>query len=138
MPSLPSFLDMFGASLRCLGMRFGFKRSCFLSHSFSFMPCMAALLSGEHIGGVSWGRIRLLVLCCCLFFSCNVLGCSVELHGCLFLNGEHSEANAAVDSCRVPDPVSRSRISPVGTHSRILHYVVDIWNGFPVSAVWKV
>ena len=26
-----------------------------------------------------------------------------------------------------------SRFCPVGTHSRNLHYVVDIWNGFPVS-----
>ena len=54
---------------------------------------------------------------------------------CFFQNGEHSEGNAVVDSCRVPDPVSCSQqVLSCWNSLSELHYVVDIWNGFPVSA----
>ena len=50
---------------------------------------------------------------------------------CFFLNGEHSEGNAVVDSCRVPNPVSGSlQVLPCWNSLSEFHYMVDIWNGF--------
>ena len=50
---------------------------------------------------------------------------------CFFLNGEHSEGHAVMDSCRILDPVSRSpQALPCWNSLSELHYVVDIWNGF--------